>query len=108
MNHPVQILLQSSSTVATYLIKDHTIDMYEGMEVQFPALVNLTATRGKWSVSCLGHFFPWKEPQNPFKRRLGGPQSPYWDSVSRPSSPWQVTMLTVLLCVLQRLLQAIS
>jgi len=47
MNHPVQILLQSSSTVATYLIKDHTIDMYEGMEVQFPALVNLTATRGK-------------------------------------------------------------
>jgi len=46
MNHPVQILLQSSSTVTTCLIKDHTIDMYEGMEVQFLALVNLNATRG--------------------------------------------------------------
>ena len=47
MNHPVQVLLQSSSTVTTCPIKDHAINMYEGMEVQFPALVNLNATRGE-------------------------------------------------------------
>lgn len=76
MNHSVQILLQRSSIVDTCLIKDHTIDMYERMDAQFLALVNLNATRGKWSVSCLGHLTPGKEPQYTIEEEAGWTPEP--------------------------------
>ena len=50
--------------------------MYERMEVQFLALVNLNATRGKWSVSCLGHLTPGKEPQYTIEEKAGWTPEP--------------------------------
>lgn len=50
--------------------------MYERMEVQFLALVNLNATRSEWSVSCLGHFIPRKEPQYTIEEEAGWTPEP--------------------------------